>query len=196
MSFRKEKKYRLSHSDLFLLKQKLVKKGLKILYPPRIIFSKYLDTNNLQMFSDSEEGVLPRKKIRIRWYDKNNEKNLETKISSIEGRFKSSKKYIDDHNNDNELMFDSLYGKIYPSALIKYSREYYYLKQLRITIDTKIHYADTRHNLMTSAYDNEDVLELKTNHETSNDYIEKIIPYPTSRFSKYCRGISFLSGMI
>ena len=42
------------------------------------------------MFLDSEEGCVPRKKIRIRSYpmaDKKT-KNLEIKISSIEGRFK------------------------------------------------------------------------------------------------------------
>ena len=35
-----------------------------------------------------------------------------------------------------------------------------------------------------------------SNNEISDDYIEKVIPYPTSRFSKYCRGVSFLGRMI
>lgn len=196
MSFRKEKKYRLSNFDLLLLKQIFIKKGLKKLYPTRIIFSKYFDTDNLQMFSDSEEGVLPRKKIRIRWYDKNQERNLETKISSIEGRFKLSKKCKEDYFNNLNSLFDPTYGKICPSILVKYSREYYILNKLRITIDTKIHYADIRKNGTTSVIDKENVVEVKTSHEISDDYIEQIIPYPTSRFSKYCRGVSFLARMI
>ena len=195
MSFRKEKKFRLSNFDLILLKKKLIQSGLKKLYPPRIIFSEYLDTDNLQMFSDSEEGLLPRKKVRIRWYDKNKEKNLETKISSTEGRFKLSKKYLNSFNYLN-TMIDPIYGKIYPSIVIKYKREYYLLNKLRITIDTKIHYDDLRKKGQTSAQDKENVLEVKANKEISDDYIEKIIPYPTSRFSKYCRGVSFLARMI
>ena len=194
MSFRKEKKYRLSNYDLVLLKKTLIQAGLKTLYPSRIIFSEYLDTDNLQMFSDSEEGVLPRKKIRIRWYDNNKEKNLETKISSTEGRFKLSKKYLNNYNLKN--MLDPVYGKIYPSIIIKYLREYYFLNNLRITIDTKILYNDVRKNGTSSAQDRENVLEVKANNEISDDYIAKIIPYPTSRFSKYCRGVSFLGRMI
>ena len=194
MSFRKEKKFRLSNYDLILLKKILIQAGLKTLYPSRIIFSEYLDTDNLQMFSDSEEGVLPRKKIRIRWYDNSKEKNLETKISSTEGRFKLSKKYLNNYNLKN--MLDPVYGKIYPSIIIKYLREYYFLNNLRITIDTKILYNDVRKNGTSSAQDRENVLEVKANNEISDDYIAKIIPYPTSRFSKYCRGVSFLGRMI
>ena len=194
MSFRKEKKYRLSNYDLVLLKKILIQAGLKTLYPSRIIFSEYLDTDNLQMFLDSEEGVLPRKKIRIRWYDNSKEKNLETKISSTEGRFKLSKKYLNNYNLKN--MLDPVYGKIYPSIIIKYLREYYFLNNLRITIDTKILYNDVRKNGTSNAQDRENVLEVKANNEISDDYIAKIIPYPTSRFSKYCRGVSFLGRMI
>lgn len=196
MSFRKEKKFRLSNFDLILLKKKLIQRGLKRLYPPRVIFSEYLDTDNLQMFSDSEEGVLPRKKIRIRWYDKNKEKNLETKISSVEGRFKLSKKCFNNFNSDINTMFDPVYGKIYSSIIVKYSREYYFLNRLRITIDTKIYYDDVRKKGQTSSQDKENVLEVKANNEISDDYIEKVIPYPTSRFSKYCRGVSFLGKMM
>ena len=45
------------------------------------------------MYRDSVEGSVPRKKIRIRNYPNTDDKNyyLETKISSIEGRFKTRK---------------------------------------------------------------------------------------------------------
>ena len=56
---------------------------------PDFSSSIYFDNRTLDMFSDSEEGNLPRKKIRLRSYPPNsNKKNLEIKISSIEGRFK------------------------------------------------------------------------------------------------------------
>ena len=84
MSFRKEIKYRLSLSDQKILKNKLISEGLKKLYPKRKISSIYFDTKNLNFHLNSEEGVLPRKKIRIRWYDDNlKEIFKEIKISSI-----------------------------------------------------------------------------------------------------------------
>ena len=94
MSFRKEKKYRLTFSELSFVKKKLFQSGMSSLYPARIVNSCYFDTHDLKLFSESEEGVLPRKKIRIRWYDKKNNFSKEVKISSIEGRFKYQKKKL------------------------------------------------------------------------------------------------------
>ena len=96
MSFRKEKKYRLTYSDQKILKKTLFYKGMKILYPKREINSVYFDTDNFDFYLNSEEGVLPRKKIRVRWYNQNRSKIFkETKISSIEGRFKINKPFLD-----------------------------------------------------------------------------------------------------
>ena len=84
MSFRKEKKYKLTFSDQNILKNKLIDKGMKILYPKRTVNSVYFDTNNLDFYLNSEEGVLPRKKIRLRWYNKDIKKiSKEIKISSV-----------------------------------------------------------------------------------------------------------------
>ena len=66
MTFRIEKKYRLTKSEQLLIKSKLIKKGMKILYPSREINNCYFDTKDLRCFFESEEGMLPRKKIRIR----------------------------------------------------------------------------------------------------------------------------------
>ncbi len=69
------------------------------------------------MFHDSEEGVLPRKKVRIRWYDNSKIFRLENKTSSIEGRFKVITK-LEDNISDNELFtknrMDAQYGHIQP----------------------------------------------------------------------------------
>ena len=92
MSFRIEKKYRLTLSDQKILKNLLFEKGLSFYFPSRLIHSCYFDNYQLETYRDSEEGCFPRKKLRIRWY--NNEKKLfkETKLSTIEGRFKLQKK--------------------------------------------------------------------------------------------------------
>ena len=47
----------------------MIKHGMKRLYKGRLVNSLYYDTELLEMFYHSEEGVTPRKKIRIRWYD-------------------------------------------------------------------------------------------------------------------------------
>ena len=47
MSFRKEKKYKLTVSEQNILKNKLVEKGMKLLYIKRKVNSIYFDTNNL-----------------------------------------------------------------------------------------------------------------------------------------------------
>ena len=90
MSFRKEKKFRLSLTEAAFYKNIMKGVGMKLLFPSRLINSCYFDTRNFQLFTESEEGVLPRKKIRVRWYDGIPNYTKETKISSIEGRFKYS----------------------------------------------------------------------------------------------------------
>ena len=142
MSFRKEKKFNLSINELKLLKYSLLEKGMKVLYPKRIIKSCYFDNKNLQMFHHSEEGILPRKKIRYRWYNSTQKVNKEIKVSSIEGRFK--KTYFIGPINlsklNQEKLYDQDYGVLYPYIFIKYFREYFLYKKLRFTFDTNIEY--------------------------------------------------------
>lgn len=192
MSFRKEKKYRLLLNELIELKKILFKKGMTKLYPKRIINSCYFDTNNYLMFKDSEEGVLPRKKIRVRWYDNIKKSKKEIKISSIEGRYKISKnlKSINSIKKLFHLTFDdNFYGCLFPSLLTKYEREYFKLNGQRITFDKNISYTFLRSSIKPKIDDKECVIEIKSQINCSDDFIEKIISIPTSRFSKYSRGL-------
>ena len=76
MSFRLEEKIELHISDylkiLFLIK----KNGGNEIFKERKISSLYFDNKNYDMFLDSEEGVLPRKKIRIRNYPEEKKKKF------------------------------------------------------------------------------------------------------------------------
>ena len=49
-------------------------KGLNAItiYPTRLISSIYFDNKNYDSFIDSEEGLVPRKKVRLRTYNKIN----------------------------------------------------------------------------------------------------------------------------
>ena len=146
MSFRKEKKFKLSISESRSLRGSLLNKGMDILHPKRIIKSCYFDTKNLKMYHDSEEGILPRKKIRFRWYNDQTNVSKEIKISSIEGRYKTitpvksiQLEYLEDYN-----LCDSDYGLIQPYLLVTYEREYFSYKNLRLTFDTNISYDSIR----------------------------------------------------
>ena len=199
MSFRKEKKYKLTVSDQNILKNKLIDKGMKILYPKRTVNSVYFDTNNLDFYLNSEEGVLPRKKIRLRWYNKDIKKiSKEIKISSVEGRFKISEPFLYNENifKNNFQLLDNEFGILKPQMQITYSREYFFFNHLRITFDSNIQYINrsSLNNVITK--DKETVMEIKVNFKTNDDYIEKIIEYPTSRFSKYSRSILYTKRLI
>lgn len=192
MSFRKEQKYKLTYSDQKILKKIFFKRGMKLLYPQRSINSIYFDTSNLDFFSNSEEGVLPRKKIRVRWYDDNlKEIFKEIKISSIEGRFKINEVFKNKEKlfDSNFQIIDNEFGILKPKTMITYNREYFVLDNLRLTFDYNISYKDLVSLTQFNVKDKECVLEIKANFGIYDDYIEKIIGLPTSRFSKYCRSI-------
>ena len=199
MSFRKEKKYKLTLSDQKILKKTLFNKGMKTLYPERKVNSVYFDTTNLDFFLNSEEGVLPRKKIRVRWYNKNVERIFkEIKISSIEGRFKINEPFFDKKIlfKNNYQIIDNEYGIIKPKTMITYNREYFILDNLRLTFDFDICYKNLTALNNLNIQDNECVMEIKTNFKNNDDYIEKIIGFPTSRFSKYSRSILYTTHLI
>lgn len=192
MSFRKEKKYRLTYSDMAKVESQLLTKGMKKIYPSRTIKSLYFDNSNLDMYHDSEEGVLPRKKIRIRWYNESNKFIKETKISSIEGRFKFTLVEGNIETLKSLLrvrIFDVIYGSLSPVLIVEYVRYYYEIEKLRITLDRHITYRKPRIHSGQKISDSECVMEVKVPIECDDDYIERLIPHPVARFSKYSRGL-------
>ena len=83
-----------------------------------------------------------------------------------------------------------------PSLLITYNREYYSLKGFRLTFDTSIKYKSLRNSSELEFQDPERVMEVKTPFDITDDLIETTIPYPTSRFSKYARGLLLSLGQL
>ena len=95
MSFRKRKiKLKINSDKKSLFIKELINNEFYEIYPRRTIESIYFDNYRNFSYLDSEEGIVPRKKIRLRRYGNNNKYSnykLETKVSSFEGRFKSVK---------------------------------------------------------------------------------------------------------
>ncbi len=194
MSFRTEEKLYIKSENLIQFKEYLAKKSVKKIHHPRIIQSLYFDNLNLDMYNDSIEGCVPRKKIRIRNYPNDSDKKIyfEIKNSSVEGRFKT-RKIIGINNFENYKsigIFDNQYGVCYPKIFVKYEREYFVLNDVRISIDREIKYIDYKTNIEIS--DNRIIVELKTSINKNLDELREDYPMQRIRFSKYCFGIQSL----
>ena len=196
MSFRIEKKIAINKRNFFFLKKFLVKNNFKKIYKDRSIFSCYLDNNHFKMYNDSIEGIVPRKKLRLRSYNEllSGDIFFEKKISSIEGRFKTSEKI----NNFNQILFkgyfDKDYGICYPKIIVKYVRTYYKKKNLRLTIDKKILFSNYNRNFKSVffySFDDYDCAEIKCDNLGEIENL-KLNHFLETRNSKYCIGIDHI----
>lgn len=196
MSFRNELKSILSYSKKNIFDNWLKKNFAKKIYPERKINSIYLDNSKLSMYFDSVEGVLPRKKIRIRTYNNfcvnNNNYNLEFKISSFEGRFKTSKK-LDKFDLNSFRYLDNQYGFCSPKIYISYKRNYYKIRDFRVTLDADIEYKKIINGKIYefSYREKNFIIEIKYDYYP-NDKVFELFPFSYNRFSKYCNAIELL----
>ena len=198
MSFRNEEKLRVASSKIFNLKYWINENLGVVLFPTRTINSIYFDNQDFSMYHHSIEGVLPRKKIRLRNYDQEfiftKEANKEIKISSVEGRYKISEKAKNPSQIMNLGIYDQNYGLCLPVLNVTYKRSYYKVKNIRLTLDEKITYRKVINRGVSklSTPDNYNIVELKFNSEKSIDFVRQSFPFERARFSKYCRGIEFI----
>tara|TARA_B110000977_G_scaffold188170_1_gene256090 strand:+ start:2462 stop:3064 length:603 start_codon:yes stop_codon:yes gene_type:complete len=194
MSFRIEEKLLINNLQIFEFKDFLFSRNAKILYPNRIIKSLYFDNSSGDMYRDSIEGSTPRKKIRVRNYpnNKNNSLYFEIKISSIEGRFKTSKTIQEKEFEQFKKVgfFDKKYGVCRPQIYVSYDREYFQLDDVRIVIDQNINYLDFRGYKIEKEIDS--IVEIKTEFTKNRDDLINDFPFQRIRFSKYCNGYNKL----
>ena len=195
MSFRREDKFIINKNKIFEFKQWLSKNNYSQLFPKRKINSVYFDNKNFMIYKDSIEGTLPRKKIRIRTYSSNffedtNKFNYEIKISSVEGRYKTSNKLIKNINNIFNGIFDNQYGMCYPVLNVIYEREYYIQNKSRVTIDANIKYHKINGKIISKHHtlDHSFVVEDKSKL-SKQSYLLEFFSFENKRFSKYCNGI-------
>ena len=195
MSFRFEEKYIVNIKYKNHLMNYLNEFEIKQLYPKRTISSIYFDNFYKEMFLHSEEGLVPRKKLRIRKYpsEENSKFFFEKKINSVEGKYKISQiikknKYIEFLR---EGIFDKNYGICKPQVEVYYNREYYKLRDLRVTIDSEIKYKKfnsninfNNNNILICEFKSTDIKNIK------NFYNSEI--FSKVRISKYCDAVEKL----
>jgi len=198
MSFRKEEKLSLNPRKYKEFLSLISNKNGNMLYPDRIVSSTYFDNEAFQMYHDSNEGVVPRKKIRVRSYNleqhSKDNASLEIKISSVENRFKTVSKKELSNNIFFKGYLDANYGLCYPRVRVTYERSYYMINGLRLTIDKKINYRKVTKNKVSTNVSKDDliIVEVKTDINTSDHKIFTNFPLQKIRFSKYSRAIEYL----
>lgn len=201
MSFRKEEKLKVDKNKLIdLLDWININKGYK-LFESRIVSSTYFDNSDIRMFRDSEDGCVPRKKIRLRSYSKDKHSSgttlLEIKVSSVEGRYKTSTKLFNLNKALSLGIFDPDYGICMPKVRVTYTREYFSIHNVRLTIDKDIQYEkiNSDGNNIYLNTDSNIIVEIKATNEVPIEYLFKMFPFERVRFSKYSRAINYyLSG--
>ena len=177
-------------------------KGGKILHPQRQVSSIYFDTPAFALFYDTVEGVVPRRKIRVRWYGALEEAyqascfTLEKKMTTEFARFKETSNSVDLSQLVASGHFDEQYGYCYPQLKVSYLRSYYDVDGYRVTLDTDITYSPFEVNggLGSSRAFREPnhVLEIKTSIDADRTKLSNLFELPRSRFSKYEKAVESL----
>ena len=191
MSYRIEEKLLIDNNSILEFKNYLGSKSAKQIYQPRIIDSLYFENNKREMYNDSIEGLTPRKKIRVRNYPGTQDTKLylETKVSSVEGRFKT--RTIIDESKFNYLkttgILDSQYGLCGPYLHVTYKRHYFKIDDVRISIDNNISYKLYPENICQR--DQGSIVEIKTSIRKNLDKLIEDFPFQKNRFSKYCNAV-------
>ena len=69
MNARFEEKLKLNGNKLYEFNEWLYKNNIQEIYEPREIYSIYFDTKHFNTYHDSNEGIVPRSKLRLRTYN-------------------------------------------------------------------------------------------------------------------------------
>ena len=192
---RQEQKYLISMEEF----SKILKK-FKVFksYKSRIINSIYFDDENFKNYFDSEEGTVPRKKIRFRFYGDAKKINFENKfvgkieIKETHQNFRLKKGLDTEAKNYyflKKIINKTFNKKLNGVCMISYRRHYYENKDIRFTYDENIKCNNLKslnnyffdRNVVEAKFKNPNILELNS-----------IFGDKVARFSKYSMAISKL----
>lgn len=173
--------------------------------PMRIVNSFYFDSPNLKFHLDGEEGILPRDKVRFRFYGNKIRSlinsNLEIKSAFYNHREKLSEVFSKISKNSlgrlNDFKKKIMKKTLIPTLGVTYKRLYFENNfQLRMTLDYGICYKKylVKNNLVpiitATKYDTHNVVEVKGSGVKADVSILNS-KMQWQRFSKYSRGHIF-----
>jgi hypothetical protein len=193
------------------------------IYYPRYINNIYLDTNDLDFYTDNVSGKGSRKKIRIRWYG-NMMGNIQKPILEFKMReghlgnklsFPITPFILNNNFSGNYLQnifikcelpdwVKTILPMLKPSLLNRYNRQYFisFNNNFRLTIDNELTYfgiGSGLNNFIEKCVNEYTIVELKYDyvHEgTESAYVTNDLPFRLSKSSKYVNGFEFMHPLI
>lgn len=193
-SYRNEQKAMLTPLAQALLKKQLLETGMKKLYHNRWVTSTYFDSFDFRLFHQSEEGVTPRKKIRVRFYGGAAAETIFEQKETIWGQRKKFSEPLSNRDRERILangLLDHSVGLLRAVSIVKYEREYFRLGNTRITFDNSIKYRHPSYEI----WHNEPFTVVEFKFSANETFDKGEIPIVISRFSKYCRSIKCVYGI-
>jgi len=170
--------------------------GFIEVFQPRCVESVYFDDDQLSLHNESEEGIVPRYKVRLRSYNQGRDcGRVEMKFTHPHWRSKFTSEEVAFDLTDGSLRVGiwSTEGRtvLSPKIIVGYQRRYFERDGIRATIDYGIKFRDCvsgmRANSTTS------VLEFKINRSSKSDFLGSDLALPlgrrVTRMSKYCEGV-------
>lgn len=193
MKPRTETKLLIERSQLPSFYQWLSRNSAKGLYVSRRVSSTYFDNSSLQMFQETAQGLIPRRKMRIRCYGHHSptcgsSHFVEIKQTDITGRSKSSLESDTWKRFFRDGWSSSNYGVTFPKAHVTYVRDYFSVLGVRLTIDRDITYfhPDLSNHI---GEDDRIAVEIKAAAGMDPDWEANTFPFSRIHFSKYERAM-------
>jgi len=184
-----EKKFIIKKTSKKVIEKNIKKLGFKEIYEPRLVSSLYYDTLNFNCYKDSEEGIVPRKKYRVRNYNSDKNYQLDIKYQNFNGRYKRTEKLSTVPKN----FFDNDYGKLEKKVFVNYYRKYFSFKEIRLTFDYEIKFKNLSSNKTIN--NNYLIIELKNLNnydDLVDEYTSDMFNLPFSSYSKYEKAVEIL----
>tara|TARA_B100000242_G_scaffold293514_1_gene271903 strand:+ start:4462 stop:5118 length:657 start_codon:yes stop_codon:yes gene_type:complete len=215
---RYEKKYEIPISYSNIISNYLKSNGFNEIFKSRVVTSLYYDDAYFTNYKESNIGLSSRTKIRARYYDFNkfnfniefkrkedelNMKKFLTPSSRVIGKHLPLNGDVKDNPHIGIKLPENIMNIYYPKVLVSYLRNYFLSSDqiYRITIDTKINFfkainLDNEIFINNNRTLNQSVLEIKyPNNGVENLEIINLISNKfnliQSKFSKYCKAVSF-----
>ena len=193
MKPRTESKLLVEPSDLPSFYRWLNGNAAKTLHVSRRVSSTYFDNGSLQMFQETAQGLIPRRKMRVRCYGTHSTNCgarhfVEIKQTSIAGRSKSSLESDTWRNLLRDGWSSSHYGVTLPKVHVTYMRDYFSVLGVRLTIDRDITYVRPD---LSGRIGQEDriAVEVKAPAGIDPDWEANAFPFSRIHFSKYERAM-------
>lgn len=204
---REEFKFPFKVENGFEVRRFLSTLWMRPAYEMRMINSLYFDDKSLDAHNLGEEGIVPREKIRLRWYG--------DKLASLLNSNLEVKATFASHRTKRFIPFRSLLGlaqdhyfmpilkkirnrELRPIVLVSYKRCYFQNPAgMRATLDYGIHYScctlnqDYGLSVLNQIIEADNVLEAKGETQKCREMILKS-RLTWMRFSKYSRAINAL----